>query len=110
LNEEIALWRAILPGGVTITGFVIWRLAMLRNPKCFEERSDANEKTPITSLYSLKSSKIPSGLVNLDQNLKLNRFKSACEKLLSALSALVGQPLNVFIQFENTMNRELVFP
>ncbi|RBP80041.1 two-component system C4-dicarboxylate transport sensor histidine kinase DctB [Marinomonas rhizomae] len=94
INEEIALWRAIFAGGVTITA-LLFGLAMLRS-RMLRERSDANEMTRHNQAYIREViQNTQAGLVTLDENHKIESFNPAVEKLLGQpLAPLVGQPLN----------------
>ncbi|WP_233402607.1 ATP-binding protein [Marinomonas transparens] len=98
INEEIALWRAIFAGGVTITG-LLFGLAMLRT-RMLRERSDANEMTRHNQAYIREViQNTQAGLVTLDEFYKIESFNPAVEKLVGQpLAPLVGQPLNVLFQ------------
>tara|TARA_R110001632_G_scaffold50409_2_gene125861 strand:- start:3059 stop:5356 length:2298 start_codon:yes stop_codon:yes gene_type:complete len=109
INEEIALWRAIFAGGVTITA-LLFGLAMLRT-RMLRERSDANEMTRHNQAYIREViQNTQAGLVTLDQNHKIESFNPAVEKLVGQpLAPLVGQPLNVLFQFDKHDEPELSF-
>ena len=93
INEDIALWRAIFAGGVTITA-LLFGLAMLRT-RMLRERSDANEMTRHNQAYIREViQNTQAGLVTLDDNHKIESFNPAVERLVGQpLAPLVGQPL-----------------
>ncbi|ETX10047.1 C4-dicarboxylate ABC transporter [Marinomonas ushuaiensis DSM 15871] len=98
LNEDIALWRAIFAGGVTITA-LLFGLAMLRT-RMLRERSDANEMTRHNQAYIREViQNTQAGLVTLDENHKIESFNPAVERLVGQpLAPLVGQPLSVLFR------------
>jgi len=109
INEEIALWRAIFAGGVTITA-LLFGLAMLRT-RMLRERSDANEMTRHNQAYIREViQNTQAGLVTLDENHKIESFNPAVEKLVGQpLAPLVGQPLNVLFQSDEEGGADLSF-
>ncbi len=98
INEDIALWRAIFAGGVTITA-LLFGLAMLRT-RMLRERSDANEMTRHNQAYIREViQNTQAGLVTLDGSHRIESFNPAVEKLVGQpLAPLVGQPLSVLFQ------------
>lgn len=98
INEDIALWRAIFAGGVTITA-LLFGLAMLRT-RMLRERSDANEMTRHNQAYIREViQNTQAGLVTLDESHKIESFNPAVEKLVGQpLAPLVGQPLHVLFR------------
>jgi len=100
INEDIALWRAIFAGGVTIT-VLLFGLAMLRT-RMLRERSDANEMTRHNQAYIREViQNTQAGLMTLDENYKIESFNPAVEKLVGQpLAPLVGQPLSVLFRFD----------
>jgi len=94
INEEIALWRAIFAGGVTITA-LLFGLAMLRT-RMLRERSDANEMARHNQAYIREViQNTQAGLVTLDSAHRIESFNPAIEHLMGQpLSPLVGEPLN----------------
>jgi two-component system C4-dicarboxylate transport sensor histidine kinase DctB len=109
INEEIALWRAIFAGGVTITA-LLFGLAMLRT-RMLRERSDANEMTRHNQAYIREViQNTQAGLVTLDENHKVESFNPAVEKLVGqSLAPLVGQPLNALFQSDEEDGPDLSF-
>ncbi|MCB5162700.1 ATP-binding protein [Marinomonas algarum] len=100
INEEIALWRAIFAGGVTIAA-LLFGLAVLRG-RMLRERSDANEMTRHNQAYIREViQNTQAGLVTLDEKHQIESFNPAVEKLIGQpLAPLVGQPLSVLFQSE----------
>jgi len=97
INEEIALWRAIFAGGLTITGLLAG-LALLRR-RMLLERYNANEMTRHNQAYIREViQNTQAGLVTLDDKHCIESFNPAIEQLVGQpLSVLIGQPLqNVF--------------
>lgn len=94
INEDIALWRAIFVGGVTIT-VLLFGLAALRQ-RMLRERFDANEMTRHNQAYIREViQNTQAGLVTLDDNHKIESFNPAVERLVGQpLAPLVGQPLS----------------
>ena len=109
INEEIALWRAIFAGGVTITALLLG-LAMLRT-RMLRERSDANEMTRHNQAYIREViQNTQAGLVTLDEHHKIESFNPAVEKLVGQpLAPLVGLPLSVLFQSEEQERATLSF-
>jgi two-component system C4-dicarboxylate transport sensor histidine kinase DctB len=98
IDEDIALWRAIFVGGVTISALLLG-LAMLRS-RMLRERLDANKMTRHNQAYIREViQNTQAGLVTLDENHNIESFNPAVEKLLGQpLASLVGQPLSVLFQ------------
>ena len=98
INEEIALWRAIFAGGVTIT-VLLFGLAMLRT-RMLRERFDANEMTRHNQAYIREViQNTQAGLVTLDAAHRIESFNPAIENLMGQpLSPLVGEPLSVLFK------------
>ena len=107
INEEIALWRAIFAGGVTITA-LLFGLAMLRT-RMLRERSDANEMTRHNQAYIREViQNTQAGLVTLDENYKIESFNPAVEKLVGQpLAPLVGQPLSALFRSDSEDSKVL---
>lgn len=100
INEEIALWRAIFAGGMTITA-LLFGLAMLRT-RMLRERSDANEMTRHNQAYIREViQNTQAGLVTLDENHRIESFNPAVENLVGqSLAPLVGLPLSALFRSE----------
>lgn len=108
INEEIALWRAIFAGGVTIT-ILLFGLAMLRT-RMLRERSDANEMTRHNQAYIREViQNTQAGLVTLDSAYRIESFNPAIEHLMGKpLSPLVGEPLHVLFKSLDKEANELM--
>ncbi|MFD1381919.1 ATP-binding protein [Rhodanobacter aciditrophus] len=93
IEEQIALWRAIFAGGITIT-MLIMGLAHLRS-RMLQERSDAIEMAYHNQAYIREVIQhTQAGLVTLDGQRRIEALNPAVEKLVaSPLSGLIGQPL-----------------
>lgn len=98
INEEIALWRAIFAGGVTITA-LLFGLAVLRT-RMLQERSDANEMTRHNQAYIREViQNTQAGLVTLDADYRIESFNPAIEHLVGQpLAPLVGEPLSALFK------------
>lgn len=94
IEEQIALWRAIFAGGITIS-ILILGLAQLRS-RMLKERSDAIEMARHNQAYIREVIQhTQAGLVTLDGYYRIEALNPAVEKLLaSPLSTLIGQPLS----------------
>ncbi|MCV2403570.1 ATP-binding protein [Marinomonas sp. C2222] len=101
IEENIALWRAIFVGAVTITA-LLFGLAMLRT-RMLRERSDANEMAKHNQAYIREViQNTQAGLVTLDHDYKIESFNPAVEALVGQpLAPLVGQSLNALFQADS---------
>ena len=106
INEEIALWRAIFAGGVTITALLLG-LAMLRS-RMLRERSDANEMVRHNQAYIREViQNTQAGLVTLDADHRIESFNPAIEHLMGQpLSPLVGEPLSRLFKPLNKQDKQ----
>lgn len=98
IEEQIALWRAIFAGGITIT-VLIFGLAHLRS-RMLQERSDAIEMARHNQAYIREVIQhTQAGLVTLDGQYRIEALNPAVEKLAARpLSNLIGQPLSELFQ------------
>ncbi|SBS28213.1 C4-dicarboxylate transport sensor protein DctB [Marinomonas aquimarina] len=98
IEEQIALWRAIFAGGITIT-VLIFGLAHLRS-RMLQERSDAIEMARHNQAYIREVIQhTQAGLVTLDGQYRIEALNPAVEKLAArSLSSLIGQPLSDLFQ------------
>lgn len=98
IEEQIALWRAIFAGGITITMLVLG-LAHLRS-RMLQERSDAIEMARHNQAYIREVIQhTQAGLVTLDGQYRIEALNPAVEKLAARpLSNLIGQPLSELFQ------------
>lgn len=94
IEEQIALWRAIFAGGITITMLVLG-LAHLRS-RMLQERSDAIEMARHNQAYIREVIQhTQAGLVTLDGHYRIEALNPAVEKLAArSLSSLIGKPLS----------------
>ncbi|MBM6551417.1 ATP-binding protein [Marinomonas ostreistagni] len=94
IEEQIALWRAIFAGGITISILVLG-LAQLRS-RMLKERSDAIEMARHNQAYIREVIQhTQAGLVTLDGYYRIEALNPAVEKLMeSSLSELIGHPLS----------------
>lgn len=94
IEEQIALWRAIFAGGITIS-ILILGLAQLRS-RMLKERSDAIEMARHNQAYIREVIQhTQAGLVTLDGYYRIEALNPAVEKLVeSSLSGLIGHPLS----------------
>ncbi|RDL44281.1 PAS domain-containing sensor histidine kinase [Marinomonas piezotolerans] len=94
IEEQIALWRAIFAGGITIT-MLILGLAHLRS-RMLQERSDAIEMARHNQAYIREVIQhTQAGLVTLNDQSEIEALNPAVENLLScSLSGLIGRPLS----------------
>jgi two-component system C4-dicarboxylate transport sensor histidine kinase DctB len=93
IEEQIALWRAIFAGGVTIT-VLAFGLARLRR-RMLQERSDAIELARHNQAYIREViQNTQAGLVTLDANYRIESYNPAVEHLVGeSLIDIIGQPL-----------------
>lgn len=98
IEEQIALWRAIFAGGITIT-MLVFGLAHLRS-RMLQERSDAIEMARHNQAYIREVIQhTQAGLVTLDGAFRIEALNPAVEKLVATpLSNLIGQPLSALFQ------------
>lgn len=98
IEEQIALWRAIFAGGITITMLIVG-LAHLRS-RMLQERSDAIEMAYHNQAYIREVIQhTQAGLVTLDGQCRIEALNPAVEKLVaSPLSGLIGHPLTDLFQ------------
>lgn len=98
IEEQIALWRAIFAGGITIT-VLIFGLAHLRS-RMLQERSDAIEMARHNQAYIREVIQhTQAGLVTLDDHYCIEALNPAVETLAArSLSSLIGRPLSDLFQ------------
>lgn len=98
IEEQIALWRAIFAGGITIT-VLIFGLAHLRS-RMLKERSDAIEMARHNQAYIREVIQhTQAGLVTLDDRYRIEALNPAVETLAARpLSSLIGRPLSDLFQ------------
>ncbi|WP_417552596.1 ATP-binding protein [Marinomonas fungiae] len=98
IEEQIALWRAIFAGGITIT-MLIFGLAHLRS-RMLQERSDAIEMARHNQAYIREVIQhTQAGLVTLDDQYRIEALNPAVENLAArSLSSLIGKPLSELFQ------------
>ncbi|WP_082856365.1 ATP-binding protein [Marinomonas atlantica] len=108
IEEQIALWRAIFAGGITIT-VLIFGLAHLRS-RMLKERSDAIEMARHNQAYIREVIQhTQAGLVTLDDRYRIEALNPAVETLAArSLSSLIGQPLSDLFQVSDNDRKRWV--